>query len=766
VTELLAKSRVHGELTLERHLLDTEQAAMALFRPGSRWGTRWLEFFKLKPDGSAFLRCLRVSALFHDIGKANEEFQRAVSSQGTVAQTLRHEHLSALVMCLPKVRAWLLEGGIDADVCTAAVLSHHLKAREDDGPYRWAQFRHASSLRLHFEAPQVRSIMSRLAQLVGREPPPELPSGVIKKSLDGPWGEALKRGREAATAFRRGLRVDPERRRLLVATKVGLVVADAVASGVFRSGGSIEQWIEQVVHTAPLKPEDIRKAIIEPRLRQVGHGKPAALHPFQLRAAEIGRRGLLLAACGAGKTLAAWAWAEAQARDQQIGRVIFLYPTRGTATEGFRDYAAWAPDGEATLLHGTAEYELERMRDNPPESAVGKALGESEAEARLYALGRWNKRYFSATVDQFLSVMKHRYEAMCLLPALADSAVIFDEVHSFDPSMFEALVAFLKEFDLPVLCMTATLPPSRRAQLERLGLRVFPGEGEAAELADLQAKERAPRYRLRRLSDRTAARRAALDAFRLGRRVLWVVNQVSRAQALADELEAELGQRVLCYHSRFRLCDRQAAHSDTVSAFQQVQHPVIAVTTQVCEMSLDLDADVLVTEECPVTSLVQRFGRSNRHLRRPGVLADLYTYEPDGGPRPYTRSDLVGVEEFLAALDGREFCQADLSRAIEGLSSNETMASGASSLFDSGYYAFPHEFRDLDDFARPCVLDGDLEEARRLLAEKRSLAGLIVPVPRKYVSAGPEWLPRFLGVAASSNYKPSRGFIALEKETA
>ena len=59
--------------------------------------------------------------------------------------------------------------------------------------------------------------------------------------------------------------------------------------------------------------------------------------------------------------------------------------------------------------------------------------------------------------------------------------------------------------------------------------------------------------------------------------------------------------------------------------------PAIAVTTQVCEMSLDLDADMLVTEVAPVTAMVQRFGRSNRSSSRPVTdRAEVLWYrEPD-----------------------------------------------------------------------------------------------------------------------------------------
>src|SRR5262249_10826966 len=190
------------------------------------------------------------------------------------------------------------------------------------------------------------------------------------------------------------------------------------------------------------------------------------LRPFQEKAAEQGSRVLLLAACAAGKTIAAWKWAEAQARQHKIGRVIFLYPTRGTATEGFRDYVGWAPEAEGGLVHGTSRYELEAMRGNPdedqPESKYAKLI---EDQDRLYALGLWSRRYFSATVDQFLGFIEHSYTGLCLLPALADSAVIIDEVHSFDKRMFDRLIAFLQNFDVPVLCMTATLPPVRRQQL-------------------------------------------------------------------------------------------------------------------------------------------------------------------------------------------------------------------------------------------------------------------------------------------------------------
>jgi CRISPR-associated endonuclease/helicase Cas3 len=170
---------------------------------------------------------------------------------------------------------------------------------------------------------------------------------------------------------------------------------------------------------------------------------------------------------------------------------------------------------------------------------------------------------------------------------------------------------------------------------------------EPGVLSALEAQEKHPRYHHQAVSDANNALQQAISAYSKGERVLWVVNTVKRCQQIALMLDRELGIKVLSYHSRFRLCDRQRIHGQTVAAFQQDGTAAIAVTTQVCEMSLDLDADVLITEVAPVPSLVQRFGRANRHLSRGrDFRAWLYTYEPESA-MPYTREELHIARAFL-----------------------------------------------------------------------------------------------------------------------
>ncbi len=768
MTTLLAKSPRGGRsLTLQQHLLDTEQAAHALFRTDSRWGRSFVRFFKL-PDAEheRFLLNLRIAALFHDIGKANDGFLGAVTSSRFVAQSLRHEHLSAIVLAHPDVRGWLAGGaGVDVDVVLAAVLGHHLKAAPS-GKWQVLNPKSAVATKLFLSDPQVMSTFERVAAVAGLAPPSlRLPDRYDHDGWQEAWSWFWDR---RVPRFTRELAAPEAHGRLALhlAVKAGVIAADSVASAMVREGKSIEQWIEGVAHAPPLAPNAVQRDIIDPRIAEISRTRPFKPHKFQDGAAGVGRRGLLLAACGAGKTLAAWRWADAIARAEPIGRVIFLYPTRGTATEGFRDYVAHAPEGDAALVHGTSEYELRGMESNPPASLEGKDFIPDEGEARLFALGLWSKRYFSATVDQFLSFIEHGYGGLCLLPALADAAVVFDEVHSYDRQMWNALISFLRSFDVPVLCMTATLPPTRRAELGDL-LRIYPDESERNELADLEEAERHPRYRLEGVSGETEAFDQVVAAVRAGRRVLWVVNTVRRCQALARRLAKHL-DNVIAYHSRFKLEDRQHRHRDTVDAFRAPAEgepaPAIAVTTQVCEMSLDLDADVLVTEHAPISSLVQRFGRANRHLRRGrDFRARLITYVADSA-LPYESDELAAASGFLRAYTGRDVSQRDLADGLAEHSPPGRLSSGHARFLDGGYFATPGSLRDTDDVGAPVILDRDLARFRDLERRGEPTDGLRLTVPKRFAKEVDEpGLPTWLRVADGSRYDPALGFLVADE---
>ncbi|NJL03045.1 MAG: CRISPR-associated helicase Cas3' [Spirulinaceae cyanobacterium SM2_1_0] len=761
--KLLAKDTRYGELTLEQHLTDTAVAARAIFR--GRILDNWCRFFRVS-DRDAFLLHLFIAALFHDLGKANADFYGMVIGQCR-QQALRHESISTLMLHLSTVRSWLQSSGrIDCDVVTAAVLCHHLKSRYGE----WAKTQAGDRVELYLQHPEVRAILQQIGELLQITGVPELPN---LWEVEAPtWADAFSQADWAGKQLRSRMRRDDACRSLVMAVKAGLIAADTVASGIFRTRGSagIEQWVNATLHQSPISAEELETKILQPRYAAIARKtrQAFALNDPQQQASSLGDRVLTLMACGSGKTLFAYKWMQGVLDRHELGRLIFLYPTRGTATEGFRDYVAWAPETEASLVTSTADYELQAIQKNPPESARDKNF---QGDARLYALQFWEKRFFSATVDQFLSFLTHRYSSICLLPVLVDSALVIDEVHSFSKRMFESLTSLLTEFDHPVLCMTATLPVSRQQDLtmkqqkKRPGteLVIFPQAGDT--LDSLQEAQTAERYNIHPLTasqDREQLLRIAIAAYRNGQRVLWVVNTVNRCRELAQSLTEQLAEPVLVYHSRFRLMDRQKRHDATVRAFAMQSSqpcPAIAVTTQVCEMSLDLDADVLITEQAPITSLIQRFGRANRHrLRGKDFQAQVYIYSPET-QSPYGNEDFAGVEPFLQTVAGVA-SQEKLAQALQKHSPRERSAQGESAFTQSSYWAVGEEFRETNDYSVSAVLDRDLPEIQKCINAKKPIDGFILPVPQHQVQKDerPAWLPKYLAIADSTLYCEQTGF--------
>jgi CRISPR-associated endonuclease/helicase Cas3 len=730
----------------------------------TRLGREWTRFFRVRTEewGSFFRHSLAACGL-HDLGKANDGFQAAIRHSGE--QVLRHEHLSALLLSLPVLRDWLSSGGLDPDLITAAVAGHHLKAWSDavppgDGrfyPALGERLSAADSIVVLSKDPQFLRLLNDVAQRLRvsewcGEVPEYWSFGRGGQSIPEIRGTLHRRFRR----LKRELSQEPPspRARLFVAVKAAVVAADTAGSGLPRERHDIREWLQETFGTPPLTANDIDSRVIQPRVaalkQQLGiqHTEPFPWQGFQTAAASLPERALVLAGCGAGKTLAAWRWIEARLKARPAAKALFLYPTRATATEGFRDYVSFAPESDAALLSGTAGYELAGMFDNPADTRYGRHF---EPEERLYALGFWRKRVFSATVDQFLGFLQQVYRSVCLLPVLADSVVVIDEVHSFDAGLWSALRHFLKVFDLPVLCMTASLPIGRRRELEQLGLQVFPEQGD--EFEDLARRAQLSRYRVHTLDSAGQAKSEAQRSLAVGKRVLWVVNTVDRCQDLARELGT------LCYHSRFTLADRQAHHKEVIAAFQRGgTDGVLAITTQVCEMSLDLDAQVLISETAPIPSLIQRMGRCNRHADRQSDLGQVFLYQPER-TAPYEADDLAHVEEFVQDLTGAPISQERLQELLETYTQDQARdGERLVGFLRDGPWARggAESLRDGDDYHVQAVLDP--EEVLRLRRHHQPIDGLTIPVPRRFATYDPR-LGAWPQVADPSHYDSRYGFF-------
>jgi CRISPR-associated endonuclease/helicase Cas3 len=443
---------------------------------------------------------------------------------------------------------------------------------------------------------------------------------------------------------------------------------------------------------------------------------------------------LARAGCGSGKTTAAYLWAS-QRGDRK--KLFFCYPTTGTATEGFADYVL--PGSiEGRLIHGRAEVDLERLLTSDG------GLDPQDCQPAFEALSTWDVPLAVCTADTVLGLIQNNRRGLCSVPAIGQGAFVFDEVHAYDEQMFGALLRFLRVFTgAPVLLMTASLPVERRRALVEAV-----GAGRLLEVFGPRELEDLPRYQIRQVNPEQALS-TSLEEMSTGssststRKVLWVSNTVGRCVERGRALEA-MGSAVLPYHSRYRYSDRVDRHRQVVDSFK-TDEPALAVTTQVCEMSLDLSASLLVTDLAPVSALIQRLGRLNRRAtsEEPGQPRRCLVLEPEF-VQPYTRAELDQAQAWLEALGEGDLSQADLTREFEALGTPLSDRSVRSAWLDGGPAARLEPLRDAG-LTAPFIRGEDRKQAELGREERIRLEVpmTIRPVEkeiRSWSRVGPSWV--------------------------
>ena len=118
----------------------------------------------------------------------------------------------------------------------------------------------------------------------------------------------------------------------------------------------------------------------------------------------------------------------------------------------------------------------------------------------------------------------------------------------------------------------------------------------------------------------------AIEAAKLGAKVLVIRNTVPSAITTLTAIEKNIPDQAWLFtvngiptlhHSRFSRQDRPVMDKAIGAQLgkNRPAGPCIVVGTQTLEQSLDIDADVLITDLCPMDVLLQRVGRLHRHIR-------------------------------------------------------------------------------------------------------------------------------------------------------
>jgi CRISPR-associated endonuclease/helicase Cas3 len=383
------------------------------------------------------------------------------------------------------------------------------------------------------------------------------------------------------------------------------------------------------------------------------------LYDHQRGAMTVRGSAILMAPTGSGKTEAALLWAVSQAQSgQPVPRLYYALPFQASMNAmeqrlGKDDGERKAPfPGQVGLEHSrsTLAYYRRLLEEQYSHEKAVRAARRSNNLARL--------NYYPVRVLSPYQLLKAPYRLVGYETLLTDcfgAAFVFDEIHAYEADRLArilAMVKYLRErYEAKFFVMSATLPRLLRDRLsDALGSYTL--------LQASPALYEQFRRHILHLKDGDVLSEEAMDHIaevaESGQSVLVCCNTVSRAQMAYEMLNQRLGKRVevLLLHGRFNGKDRlkkEQTVRDATGSRSQARRPIVLVATQVVEVSLDIDLDVIYTDPAPLEALLQRFGRINR--RRLKTAAPVYVYRepvPDA-KRPYdpllTRASLSVLEK-------------------------------------------------------------------------------------------------------------------------
>lgn len=372
------------------------------------------------------------------------------------------------------------------------------------------------------------------------------------------------------------------------------------------------------------------------------------LKPFQAEAEKYRQESILLcASTGTGKTEFSMNW---------IGKdkAFYTLPLRVSVNAMYERFTDMFSDKYIGLLHSDSLiYGLNRLSDN---KELNKNFSEESFSLEKYVHNAKISRQFAmpitiTTADQlFTSVFKWKgYEK--IYATLMYSKVILDEPQSYSPETLAMIIKALQEISElggKFCFMSATIHPFVREYLSQYCKEIKPVFNP-----ENKHKIRLSERNIDELKDEIE------QAYHKGKKILVIVNTVKKARELYEILN---GNKNLL-HSGFIQQDRRIREKQIQEDYKK-NNPVIWVTTQIVEASLDIDYDMLFTEIASADALFQRMGRVFRSEGRYISQNDesnivIATETPSDKYHIYNKDVVLLTKEALKSFDNKILTDSD-----------------------------------------------------------------------------------------------------------
>ncbi len=341
---------------------------------------------------------------------------------------------------------------------------------------------------------------------------------------------------------------------------------------------------------------------------------------------------LVRAPTGAGKTDASLLWAAKQIENGRAERLVIAMPTRFTSNALSINVASSLSD--TGLYHSSAWFAKFSQKLNGDKATEKAAKKEHELARKLLT------PVTVCTIDHLLITLSlTREDHHTIAFNLANSCVVIDEADFYDEftqANILVLLEALKLWQVPVLIMSASLPESSVSMYEKTGYKIDSIKEDISDNDRIRChiqttREYSEVAELEDLFYKCIAQKAGII----------YANTVDKAFKVYNWFQKRNIEPIL-YHSRFTEPDKKEKESLLIeklgkSAWESGNAEGIAILTQIGELSINISADIMLTDLCPMDRFVQRAGRLSRFDKNKiGEIHLLYPFK-DGSfyPAPY-----------------------------------------------------------------------------------------------------------------------------------
>ena len=375
----------------------------------------------------------------------------------------------------------------------------------------------------------------------------------------------------------------------------------------------------------------------------------ATMRPVQKLIADNWNKDLLLlrAPTGAGKTDASLLWAQLQIEHHRADRLVIAMPTRFTSN-ALSISVAESLSGTG-LYHSSAWFT--KFHQDVKDGAIERTYAKKEHElARLL-----ETPVTVCTIDHLLMALTLTREDHHLITFnLANSCLVIDEADFYDEftqANILVLLKALKEWQVPVLLMSASLPEATLKDYQSIGYDV-------TEILTDHSDEDRFRFEVKDIIDYSNVNELEqiLELMLSKKCGIIYANTIDKAFEFASWFQNQGFDDIIVYHSRFTEPDKQAKEALLIDAlgkeaWRNGRAHGIAIMTQIGEMSINISADIMISDLCPIDRLTQRAGRLCRFNNE--QMGELYVVRPHDKegviyPAPYGTSPTKGRRTWQA----------------------------------------------------------------------------------------------------------------------